>query len=371
MLVFLRNRWVTPCLILLYPSIFVLALIVVNNITMSALAGEKRFINGCEIYIDAHNHLVGQFRSRSGPAADYHGAAEITLAKMNALGIKKMIIMPPPFSPNHHGIYDLEHLADIVKKYPDRFAFLGGGETLNVIIQEAVHDGCISSQQQRQFMERAREILSMGAVGFGEFAVEHLCLGSKHNHQSAPADHPLFLLLADIAAKHDVPIDIHMEAVPEPMPLPKGLRSPPNPRELSPNIEAFERLLAHNPKAKILWSHVGWDNTGHRTAALTARLLERHPNLYMSFKISPRDSRAETRPIERGRGLKAEWLKVIREFPNRFIIGSDQFYLSPKMRGQIGPRSAEPTHKFFSLLPPDLARKIGYDNPKFIFNLKD
>ena len=58
------------------------------------------------------------------------------------------------------------------------------------------------------------------------------------------------------------------------------------------------RLLAHNPKAKILWSHMGWDNTGHRTAALTARLLEKHPNLYMSFKISPKDSLAETRPIE-------------------------------------------------------------------------
>ena len=136
--------------------------------------------------------------------------------------IKKMIIMPPPFSPKHHGIYDLEHLADIVKKYPDRFAFLGGGETLNVIIQEAVHDGRISSQQRRLFIERAREILSMGAIGFGEFAIEHLCLGRKHNYQSAPADHPLFILLADIAAKYGVPIDIHMEAVSERMPLPKG-----------------------------------------------------------------------------------------------------------------------------------------------------
>jgi len=162
-----------------------------------------------------------------------------------------------------------------------------------------------------------------------------------------------------------------MEAVPEQMPLPKGLRSPPNPRVLSPNIEVFERLLAHNSKAKILWSHVGWDNTGHRTAALTARLLQKHSNLYMSFKISPKDSLAETRPIDRGHGLKAEWLKVIREFPDRFIIGSDQFYLSPKMRGQIGPRSVEPTNRFFSLLPSDLARKIGYDNPKFIFKLKD
>ena len=165
---------------------------------------------------------------------------------------------------------------------------------------------------------------------------------------------------------------MHMEAVSEQMPLPKKLRSPPNPRELSPNIGAFERLLAHNPKAKILWSHVGGgDNTGHRTAALTARLLKTYPNLYISFKISHRDSLAETRPVERGLGLKAEWLKVMREFPDRFIIGSDQFYLSPEMHGQIGPRSMDPTHQFFSLLPPGLTRKIGYDNPELIFNLKD
>ena len=371
MLVFSRNRRTKAYSFLPYLLILTLACIPVGILTCSTPAGQRQPAGKSGMLIDAHNHLVGQFRSRSGPASDYEGAARITLAKMNELGIKKMIIMPPPFSPNHHGIYDLEHLADIVRKYPDRFAFLGGGETLNVIIQEAVHDGRTSSLQRRRFIERAGEILAMGAVGFGEFAIEHLCLGRKHNYQSAPADHPLFILLADIAAKNDVPIDIHMEAVPEPMPLPRRLRSPPNPEELSPNIKAFERLLAHNPKAKILWSHIGWDNTGHRTAALTARLLEAHPNLYMSFKISPRDSLAETRPIERGRGLKAEWLKVIREFADRFIIGSDQFYLSPKMRSQIGPRSVEPTNKFFSLLPPDLARKIGYDNPKFIFNLKD
>jgi len=371
MQVFLRNRWGASCRALLYPLIFALVFIAVHNLTISALAGERRPMSGGGIYIDAHNHLVGKFRSRSGSATDFYGAARITLAKMDELGIRKMIIMPPPFSPHHPGIYDLEHLADIVKKYPDRFAFLGGGETLNVMIQEAVHDGSVSSRQRRRFIERAGEILSMGAIGFGEFAIEHFCLGRKHNYQSAPADYPLFLLLADVAAKHDVPIDIHMEALPERMPLPKGLRSPPNPRELSPNIEAFERLLAHNPKAKILWSHVGWDNTGHRTAALTAGLLEKHPNLYMSFKISPRDSLAETCPIERGRGLKAEWLEVIREFPDRFIIGSDQFYMSPEMRGRIGPRSVEPTNRFFSLLPPDPARKTGYDNPRFIFNLKD
>lgn len=319
-------------------------------------------------YIDAHNHLAGRFGPPLRQVLDYEGAARAALREMDRFGIKKMVIMPPPFQPGHKMLYECDDFIEVVKKYPDRFVFLGGGGTLNVLIQEAVLNGK-SDEKKRKFKKKALEILSKGAKGFGEFAIEHLCLGKKHNHQSAPADHPLFLLLADIAAQHDVPIDIHMEVVPKKMALPMGLSSPPNPKELSPNLAAFERLLAHNRKAKIIWSHVGWDNIGFRTAELTAQLLAKHWNLYMSFKISPRDSIPGNRPIERGVGIKPEWVKVIEEFSDRFIIGSDHFYMSPKMRGRIGPPSVEPTNTFFSLLPPDLARKIGYENPMRLFKL--
>jgi hypothetical protein len=221
------------------------------------------------------------------------------------------------------------------------------------------------------FEKKAREIVAKGAVGFGEFVVEHFGLGPGHPYITAPSDHPLFLLLADIAAEHDIPIDIHMEAVPEEMPLPTGLKSPPNPKILKPNIAAFERLLAHNRKARILWSHVGWCNTGRRTASFCAAILRKHPNLYMSFKISPKDSRPECMPIAQGVGLKEEWLQVIREFPDRFIIGTDQFYISPRSpHERIGPPSAEPTNRFFSLLSPDLARKLGQENPLLILNVQ-
>jgi hypothetical protein len=90
----------------------------------------------------------------------------------------------------------------------------------------------------------------------------------------------------------------------------------------------------------------------------------------MSFKISPRDSRPECMPIEQGRGLKAEWLELIQEFPDRFIIGTDQFYMSPRSpMPRIGPTRIEPMNRFRSLLPPDLARRIGQENPKHIFKI--
>lgn len=288
-----------------------------NSKAKPVLAAEEHVSAGGMAYIDTHNHLVGRLGPRTRfTDLDYDGAARIALATMDKLGIKKMFIMPPPFSRDHPHKYDVDDFIGTVKKYSDRFAFLGGGGTLNVMIQQAVHDGNTSKEVRNRFEKKALEILSKGALGFGEMTAEHLSLGPNHPYESAPPDHPLFLLLADIAARHDVPIDIHMEAIPEEMPLPKWLRSPPNPGILRPNITAFERLLTHNRKAKIIWAHVGWDNTGSRTAALTAEMLKKHPNLYMSFKISPRDSLPESRPIERGRGLKEEWLKVIRNFLN-------------------------------------------------------
>ena len=50
-------------------------------------------------------------------------------------------------------------------------------------------------------------------MGSGEMLALHLCMSKRHSCQIASPDDPLFLLLADIAARHKVPIDHHMEAV--------------------------------------------------------------------------------------------------------------------------------------------------------------
>lgn len=238
------------------------------------------------------------------------------------------------------------------------------------MIHQAARDGKVGPDVQARFEQKAREILSWGAVGFGEMAAEHFSLGGPtHPYETVPPHHPLLLLLADIAAQHGIPIDLHMEAVPEEMPLPERLSSPPNPRVLRPNIPAFERLLAHNRNAKIIWAHAGWDNTGRRTTALSAELLGRHPNLCMSLKVG-RDSGPENRPVDGQRGIRAEWLELIQTFPDRFMIGSDQFYLSPRAPQRF-PRHPEATTGILAGLPPDLARRIGYENARRIFRLGD
>jgi predicted TIM-barrel fold metal-dependent hydrolase len=319
-------------------------------------------------YIDAHNHLAG---GRQG-SGEYFAAASKALDAMERLGIEKMLIMPPPFSPELPRSFDMEDLLPVVRKFHGRVFVLGGGGSLNLMIHEAHKEGVVTPELKKRFEERALEILSKGAVGFGEFAVEHFSLGYDHPYESAPADHPLFLLLADIAARAGVPMDIHMEAVPKDMPLPDRdilKRSGRNPKTLRANIPAFERLLAHNGNAKIIWAHVGWCNTGYRTPGLCRDLLSRHPNLYMSFKLSP-ESVPEVRPISRDqRSIRPEWLQLLRDFPGRFVIGTDQFYVPPGSR-QIGPQKTEATRLFMNLLPPDLAWKIGIENPSRLFNLQ-
>ena len=321
------------------------------------------------VYIDAHNHLSGG----PGIRSDFPGAVHNALAEMDKLGIRKIFIMPPPFSPGHRGLFDLDDLISFAKEYPARIAVLGGGGSLNVMIHQAGKSDLVSPELIARFEKKADEIISKGAVGFGEFAVEHFSFNYDHPYESVPADHPLFLLLADLAAKYNAPIDIHMEAIPKNIPLPDRIilkRSVNNPKTLKENLSAFERLLAHNPKTKIIWAHVGWCNTGFRTPALCRELFIRHPNLFMSFKLSP-ESVSETRPIsEDKKTIKPEWLQLIKDFPDRFIIGTDQFYVAPGAR-PIGPQKTETTKHLMTLLPPELARQIGLENPIRIFNLKE
>ncbi len=160
-----------------------------------------------------------------------------------------------------------------------------------------------------------------------------------------------------------MPIELHMEAVPRDMPFPDAnLAGPPNPASIVTNIAAFERLLDHNPRARIVWVHAGWDLTGERTVPLMRALLERHPNLYMSVKSDNAGTPA-TAPFLPGGGLKPGWLAMLEAFPDRFVVGSDQFYDDPQIIRTYRARA------FVDALPMEIARRIAYENVKYIYRL--
>jgi predicted TIM-barrel fold metal-dependent hydrolase len=301
-------------------------------------------------FIDAHTH----FDERHPDAAV--DAAIAALTRQNAEAI---FFQSPPDSART-GAVEAETIEPPARAHPTKLAVLGGGGTLNAIIQRSAASADVAADVVRTFRERAEQLLAGGAIGFGEMTAEHFAGGTPYQH--APPDHPLFLLLADIAAQHDVPIDLHIEAVPAPMPLPIGLTSPPNAAQLQENILAFERLLRHNRRARIIWAHAGSDGTGHRTPALARRLLQAHPNLFMELKTDPVNP-GRTYPIGADGRIKPEWRALLSDFPDRFIVGSDQHYPEPENQ----PQRWQQVVLLLNQLPAALRHQIGTANVRRIF----
>ena len=320
-------------------------------------------------YVDVHVH----------PIPDRNGVASLieALRVASDARIGKMVLMPPPQSANMRLNWDYESFLPALRQNPGRFAFLGGGGSLNQMVLEAAAAERVDDGLRARFEKRARDILADGASGFGELSAHHLSFMPGHPYEVAPADHPLFLLLADIAAEAEAVIDFHFDVVVTDLPRPSRL-GPPNPETLAANLAGFERLLAHNRKARIIWAHAGADPLGHWTPRLSRELLSRHQNLYMSIRMGGEAAGMQNTLFVPGTGLNPEWLSVLKEFPDRFVMGGDQFLLSAAMRGGPGSEFAKgaPMQRrlqalLLARLPPELARKIGYDNAARLYKFKD
>jgi hypothetical protein len=306
--------------------------------------------------------------------SDHHLSLKIMLQEMDRVGIRKTLIVPPPFPFQSRFVYDAERIKEVIGKRTDRFAFLAGGGSLNLMVLHTPAEK-VTPAIKTEFRKQAEAILAAGAVGFGELTAEHLSLplmkqdGLNHFHNVVAPDHPLLLLLADIAAEKDVPIDFHFDIFPRTIPTPTYLKEG-NPPELRENQQAFERLLQHNPKARFTWAHLGSDPGQQRTPRLMQELLDRHPNLYAAFRIVNQGPAPMT-PINAQGILKPEWLALIQRYPDRFTMHTDMFYVSswPPRRGSRD--SHEKVVNMLSQLPPELARKLAYENAQMFYKLKD
>ncbi|HLJ22639.1 MAG TPA: amidohydrolase family protein [Candidatus Acidoferrales bacterium] len=291
---------------------------------------------------------------------DPSGAVRSAIAALGRENAAMILFQISPDTFDHPGRYDSEIILAEVKKHPGKLALTGGGGSLNAMIMQSVASGDAGPEVQKKFKARAEELLREGVVGFGEMTAEHF--DGFTPYQSVPPDHPLYLLLSDLAAEHGVPIDLHMEAVPQDMPLPQGLKSPPNAPRLHANIAAFERFLSHNPRAKVIWAHLGSDFTGFRTVELDRRLLQAHPNLYMEIKTDP-DAHGLNYPLAADGKLKPDWFKLFTDFPDRFVIGSDQHYPEPK----DADKRWQETILLFNQLPAEVRKKIGTENVAHLY----
>lgn len=316
--------------------------------------------------IDTHMHF------QLAPTRDLAGSLRSAVASMDKYGFRRSLLMPPPLiSTNAKTYYDIDEVAFVTREYPDRFVLLGGSR-LNIMIHETA-PGAVDAQIKARFRAQADAIVAAGAVGFGEIAIHHVsipAMGSQHAYESVPADHPLLLQLADIAAERDMPIDLHFDLVPESMPLPDELKpNPLNPPRLEANADVFKRFLAHNPRTKIIWSHVGVEPLLNRLPSRVAALLEAFPNLHMSFRINRRAPKPAA-PLDTEGKLKPQWLDLIKRYPDRFLLGSDSFYDRDGIARGSSEEGLENLKLLIDALPEPAKSAVASGNAIRLYKLK-
>jgi len=322
----------------------------------------------------------GGSRGYMSSKSDFEAAADALVNLMDDLGVKHAMVVLVPV-PEHRPVTNEQEMRLIlagVHKHPDRLHLMGGGSTLTPMMEETPPEN-VTPAIKAAFRKEAERLLDEeGAVGFGEMLVLHASMQDKHSYSYYPADHPLFLLLADIAADRGVPIDIHMEATLKEMPTPQNLRraSRQNPDTLPASIPAFETLLAHNRGATIVWQHIGWDNLGTMTPELIRQLLTEHGNLYIALRVEQRPymvgggrTPMPNRIVDRTGRIDPDWMRILEEFPDRVMIGSDEF-VSKDGSPKTPIASFRDTWAILNQLPPDLALMIGRSNAARIYGLE-
>ena len=320
--------------------------------------------------VDTHGHI--QNGGKRG--TDFRGSFDAALHRMDESGIRRIVIMPPPMVAGTPGAYDIESYGFAKQAYAGRILLGGGGGSLNAMIQASAPDQ-VGDDDKKAFRKRAEEIVAAGAVAFGEIALHHLSLrlmGPQHPYEWTPPDHPLLLLLADIAAEKNIPMDLHLDLVPEDMNLPdRPAFNSTNPAVLKANLAAFERLLAHNRGARIVWAHAGTDPLGTRPPPIQRELLTRNPNLFMSLRLGG-NAPPPVFALDTDKKLKPSWLALLRDYPDRFVIGTDYFHTvqSGPQRGP-GEETLANYRAALAQMPPELAKAIAHGNAERIYRLSD
>jgi predicted TIM-barrel fold metal-dependent hydrolase len=86
----------------------------------------------------------------------------------------------------------------------------------------------------------------------------------------------------------------------------------------------------------------------------------------MELKIDPLDVEKNS-PLSDGASgkIKPEWLKLLTDFQDRFVIGSDQHYPMGS-----GPQRWQAVVTLLNQLPAGVRQKIGTENAFRVYHLK-
>jgi hypothetical protein len=162
-------------------------------------------------------------------------------------------------------------------------------------------------------------------------------LGEFHLYDPANANGPVARKLMALAEEQDLAVLAHVDDA------------------------AIDLLMANTPskgaKVRLVWAHTG---IGGPPVARVDQLLARYPRLMGELSYRPGLTCA-------GGTLCPEWRQLLLKHPTRFLLGSDTWV---NQRWQAYDDTMRGYRAWLGDLPPDVARRIAWDNGAALFGVK-
>ncbi len=121
------------------------------------------------------------------------------------------------------------------------------------------------------------------------------------------------------------------------------------------DARAVEHLFAHDPRARVLWAHLGFTGPDEVGA-----MLARYPNLWAETAIRG--------DLSSGGKLQPAWRDLFVKFPDRILVGTDTYVVSrwhgmPDILGEM--------RAWLVTLPQEVAQKLAWRNAARLYGLDD
>ncbi len=177
--------------------------------------------------------------------------------------------------------------------------------------------------------------------GIGEVLTRHDDLTALTYGEQARANHVALDSIYDFAADHDLPICIHSDisSVWEHEPI---------------YLHEIEEAVKNHPETRFIWAHAGISRRIVVPSLIQdlRRMLKTYPNLWidLSWVVYPMDIVPNNIPDK-------DWIALVEEFPDRFMIGTDSIgHFSDYHKNIMS------YYVFLDALSPRTARLVARDN---------